>query len=192
MIRAILLFLCMTSLAYGDCFRAVQQVAHVQAVQAVAVPTVVEQVIVPEFSFLVGAQVRADALRRELQSLEQFQQFQQFRAFQAAQAQQQTPSAAPQQAQAQCNTASCSPMVQNQAAARSVVTSTCAKCHSGASPAGGIPLDGSVRISADVIARTVEMLTDPSTAPDKMQAVMSSIQPTDQGKLLAELSQLWK
>lgn len=189
MIRTIFILLAMVGIVSGQCFH--QQFVPVQAVQTVqhvvhapvrVAATAVQHSNVlhtnaQEISYLVGQQVRLQALiRAELEATSEYQELQQFRAWKAAQ---QTPSKPAAKA------------VQNQRVQGITLATTCAKCHSGENPAAGIPLDGSVPIAAGVVARTVEMMVDPSTAPDKMQPIMSSMQEDQKRKLLADLTQLW-
>lgn len=121
-------------------------------------------VSVPQVSYFVGAPIRVEALvQQALRADPEYQAFQRWK-LQGPEAQRES----------------------LKVETYPLLAAKCAKCHSGDQPKGGVTLDGSKPVPADVALTSLRMLRD-RKGPEQMEAVLAGLKDADLPGLMQEL-----
>ena len=133
-------------------------------------------VAVPQVSYFVGAPVRLEALvQQALRADPQYEEFRRWK-LQGPQAQRE-----PHPAREAIKVEPTYPQLQ----------AKCARCHSGDQPKGGVTLDGTRPVPAEVALTSLRMLRD-RKGPEEMASVLAGLKDADLPALMQELLEVSK
>lgn len=142
-------------------------------VHRVAVAPIVQQVVYPSVNYFVGQPIRVQAIvKKEMQSDPDWAEFQEFKRWKALKSNPQA--------------------VTEPAKPKGILQTTCAKCHSGATPAGAFAFDGTHAITPEKFQKIVTWASGKVKPPgEKMPGVMAKLIADKQtAQLLSELIDL--